>query len=60
LAIVLERFETISFDSFLISIDGIQGFYKKGRLDVIYLSVANGLEALTDLNNQLKALFSRI
>ncbi|WP_026632778.1 RNA 2',3'-cyclic phosphodiesterase [Dyadobacter alkalitolerans] len=57
LARVLNRFETISFDSFLISIDGIQGFYKKDKLHVVYLSVADGLEALTELNNQVKALF---
>lgn len=58
LAVVVDRFETISFDSFIISIDSIQGFYQNDKLQGVYLNVADDLKALTDLNNQVKALFT--
>lgn len=56
LATIVSHFETIRFESFQISIDGINGFYKKGKLHVVYLSIAEGLGALGNLNNQGKAL----
>jgi RNA 2',3'-cyclic 3'-phosphodiesterase len=55
---VIERFKRLTFDSFQISVDGISGFYKKGKLAVVYLSISDDKDQLTALSQEVRSVFA--
>ncbi|QRR00789.1 RNA 2',3'-cyclic phosphodiesterase [Dyadobacter sandarakinus] len=55
---VIEQFKSLTFNSFKISVDGISGFYKKGKLAVMYLSISEGKGEVTTLSQVVKSTFA--
>jgi 2'-5' RNA ligase len=54
---IIERFESIRFEPFSIAVDGINGFYKKDKLRIIYLSISEGSEQLGACSSRVKSIF---
>ncbi|MCF0057139.1 RNA 2',3'-cyclic phosphodiesterase [Dyadobacter sp. CY356] len=52
-----ERFEQLSFKPFFVSVTGLGGFYKKGKLKILYLRIDPDNDQLQHMHQELKSVF---